>query len=182
MIEELKSLPGNGHGNLYEGQVDNGNAQRSFIRGVIEAHKPEVIFETGTNKGFFGAFLHEIGFEGTWVTCDPDYKVSQPAIDIIKQTVMFDVEYYACKSTENPFMERMLDEERKSLAWIDGDHSYEGAYEDLQLVNHLLRCPILIDDYSYDTVYRAVDDFLKVSKYKLVCYSTDNRQIAYLTP
>jgi hypothetical protein len=116
------------------------------------------------------------------VTCDPDYKVSQPAIDIIKQTVMFKVEYYACMSQDEPFMSRLLDEKGKSLAWIDGDHSYEGAFRDLQMVKHLLNCPILIDDYSYETVRQAVDDFLLVSNYELVCVSTDNRQIAYLKP
>ena len=183
MIEELKSLSGNGHGNLYEGQADNGNAQRSFIRGVIEGLQPETIFETGTNKGFFGAFLNEIGFMGTWVTCDPDHQVSQPAIDIIKRCVSFNVEYFACKSTDEPFLSRMRDEkETNVLAWIDGDHSYEGAFNDLQMVNHLLGCPILIDDFSYDNVKRAVGDFLLVSNYELVCVSTDNRQIAYLKP
>jgi hypothetical protein len=182
MIEELKALQGNHHGNLYEGQADNGNAQRSFIEGVIVIRNPQVIFETGTNKGFFGAFLHEMGFKGTWVTCDPDHNVSQPAIDIIKRVVSFKVEYYACMSQDEPFMSRLLDEEGKSLAWIDGDHSYEGAFRDLQMVKHLLNCPILIDDYSYETVRQAVDDFLLVSNYELVCVSTDNRQIAYLTP
>lgn len=183
MIEELKSLRGNGEGNLYEGQADNGNAQRSFIRGVIEDLSPDVIYETGTNKAFFGAFLHEIGFVGTYVTCDPLNEVSQPCIDVVKRSAKFNIEYYACKSTDEPFLSRLRDEkETNVLAWVDGDHCYEGAFNDLQMFNHLLGCPILIDDFNLSYVKQAVGDFLLVSNYELVCVSTDTRKIAYLHP
>lgn len=182
IIDKLKYLRGNGNGNLYEGHSkEQSLLQQEFIRIAISRFKPDTIFETGTNKAYFGAFLHEIGFRGTYVTCDPDVDVSYPSIEVLREVAEFGVEYIPDKSSSSNYGFRLELPNGQMMAWIDGDHSYSGALYDLRLFGRY-NMPILIDDYGMDSVLNAVFDFLNETNYKLDSVSTDNRQIALLIP
>jgi cephalosporin hydroxylase len=140
--------------------------------------KPTNIIEIGTHKGSYSYFAKmELPDCKIWTFgIDPESKHCTDLINKhFKEKFITFIEGDSKKTMPN------FNEDIKfDLAWLDGDHNYEGAISDLRQCERLNINNILVDDLSMDIVRSAVNDFVKKSKYTLIEESKDSRIIGWL--
>ena len=67
-----------------------------------------------------------------------------------------------------------------NLCWVDGDHSFQGALEDLMDCESIGIPHLLVDDCDMPPVMQAVNVFVNRSDYELVEINDDVHLITYL--
>jgi precorrin-6B methylase 2 len=152
--------------------------QTSFHKKAFEKIKPTNILEIGTHKGSYSYFAKmELPDCKIWTFgIDPESKVCTDLInDHFKEKFITFIEGDSLKTLPNFNKNIKFD-----LAWVDGNHNYNGAMSDLKQCERLNINNILVDDLSMDTVRNAVDDFIKQSNYHLIEESKDDRIIGLL--
>lgn len=135
--------------------------QLNFHKKWISEIKPKFVLEVGTHKGFYSYFMKKLV---------PDIKIhtfgineeSQLCVDEIHK--FFEEEFitfYPGDSVETLTNFENTDQIKFDLAWVDGGHTYECAYSDLQNCDRLGIENILIDDCDNHDVSKALDDFIQ---------------------
>jgi hypothetical protein len=165
LYKHLRSVPATRDGNLLEYTDDRtAEAQTEFLRWALHLAGPQVVLETGTNKGMFG-YLISLLLKGVVLhTLDANPQAAK-AVDILncQQPNVRCCFYEGDSRVTFPALNVGA-----RFAWIDGGHATEVAISDL-LQCYRLKVPFIgVDDTAYSTVKNAVDYFLDHTSYKVI--------------
>jgi predicted O-methyltransferase YrrM len=157
--ELLRGVHNSDEGNILEITDERtAEAQIEFMRWVMAEMYPRNILEIGFNKGMFGLLLHFIRPHSYLTAIDINPKAASAA-NILNQYTTTDVDFMCGSSQEIvPNLQSLYD-----LVWIDGEHSYFGAYTDLCNVSENSARVILLDDTNMPSVYNAYNDWLNTT-------------------
>ena len=154
-----------GDGNLLE-RTDESTAaaQTEFLRWAFQQAAPQVVLETGTNKGLFAYLLSLIGHGLTLHTFDCDPRSAEAMSLLNRSQKNVHAHFYAGDSRETlrAFSERV------DFAWIDGGHDWSIALSDLMHC-YRLRIPfVAVDDTAFTSVTEAVAYLRQHTPYELI--------------
>lgn len=195
----LSNMPHGVEGNLLE-IVDNdlsSESQIEFIRYMVKlAGYPEVVIETGTNKGYFSYILSEIYPDNidlyiytfdTMPQSEECIKVLDTYFDNTSKSIYLNFFLGDSKQTLSDVVTQSLDNNHSDLrycgfAWIDGGHDIPTASYDL---NNMLRLGVRyigVDDCNIPELRKLVTDFALDNRYSLVenPFPYDQRQAVLL--
>jgi hypothetical protein len=147
---------------------------------VLEELKPKRILEVGTHKAQYAYLAKKVLPEVEIVTFGID-EPSQICVDMVNEYYDNEfIEFHPGDSLET--LSSYETDKKFDLAWVDGGHSYECAFSDLENCARLGIDTILLDDTrTYpDRVGRAMIDFNEQFGYNLISTSDDCRGIAWL--
>jgi hypothetical protein len=149
-------------GNLLERTNDRtAESQIEFLRWSLHLADPQVVLETGTNKGLFVYLLSLICKGVTVHTFDCEPKAAR-AVELINQSQIDVVAVFHpgdSRVTLKQFKEHV------QFAWIDGGHATDIVLSDL-IECYRLRVPfIAVDDVALSTVNNAIVYLLQHAPY-----------------
>jgi len=133
---------------------------------ISKSIKPKSILEIGVRYGFSLCSMalgcdKDVYLEG-WDNLNPEYVGDKQVLDYAVnniESIGYKVNLKIIDSHDVDKMDITFD-----LIHIDGDHSYEGALSDMELVKHNTKY-MIIDDYSFiPSVREAVDFFVENNK------------------
>lgn len=166
--------------------ISNLKLQVKFQEKCLKEIKPNNIIEVGTHKSHY-PYLVKVNLPKVKVTTFGIDEKSEECVRIVNEHFGEDfITFYLGDSMET--FSAFNSEEKFDLAWIDGYHSFEHTYSDLQNCSRLGIENILVDDSEIPGTSNAIFEFLntlqefngeKVS-YSLKERSTDERIISWL--
>ena len=153
--------------------------QVRFHEECLQIVKPKYVLETGTHKALY-SYLLKINLPNVRVHTFGIDEESQKCVDFLNNHFKENFITFHLgdsKETLSGFMTNIPFD----LAWVDGDHFYEGAYLDLVNCARLNIGHILIDDVNSPSVEHALAKFLEEhSQYQLKKQSPFERKITWL--
>jgi len=186
LLEELNKTTidcSNGYGGGSEGNLlikkdEDYEKQLLFLESYILKIKPNTVLETGTNSGCFGLVLKLIDPKIKLFTFGIDWW-SKNTTDILNKKYGNYIEFILGDSKET--LSDFYSSNKIDMAWVDGDHSTEGALKDLENCKRLKIENIFIDDCNLSNeVLHAVEIFSKNNNLIYHDRSDDRRGIIYL--
>ena len=130
---------------------------------ISKSIKPKSILEIGVRYGFSLCSMalgcdKDVYLEG-WDNLNPEYVGDKKVLDYAVNNIE-SIDYKVnLKIIDSHIVEKL--DRNFDLIHIDGDHSYEGALSDINLVKHNTKY-MLINDYSFiSDVKKAVDYFVE---------------------
>jgi predicted O-methyltransferase YrrM len=165
LYRQLCATPATSEGNLLEATDEQtAEAQTEFLRWALNLARPQVILETGTNKGLFGYLMSLVCRDVVLHTFDVHPGAAQAV-----QTLNSMQSNVSCLFHEGD-SRATLRELRIAVqfAWIDGGHVFDVALSDLQQCYRLQVPYIAVDDTSYTCVRQAVNHLLEHTRYREV--------------
>lgn len=155
-----------------EGYWHSRDIFRPLINDIYAKYKPETMLEIGFNIGYSASM---------WLEFDPDQKLKLTSVDI---GIHADTQAAAAavKGLHGDRFKFILSDSKKvgpalegsifDLAFIDGDHTGPGVYNDIQLVFKLGVPLLLFDDYWTENdpnpIRSVCEDFQKRGKLSLI--------------
>lgn len=135
--------------------------QVNGLKWFLKQARPDVVLETGTNKGLFGLLVSELTNARKLYTFDIDARSSKTA-KILSENTDLDVSFILgnSKTTLSSFSPN----ESIQFAWIDGGHSYDVCLSDLNNCSRLNIKYIAVDDTSSQPVHDACRMFQELNK------------------
>jgi predicted O-methyltransferase YrrM len=156
IYRELQAVHHTNEGNLLEiTDTRTAEAQIEFIRWATQYSGAHTYLEIGHNKGYFGYLLSQIVVypKLTAIDINPD---SRKAADILNRYDKIDVTFIEGSSIDVlPTLNRWV----YDFIWLDGNHNYEFALEDLRNATVLQIPWIAIDDTNMGSVQKAIEDW-----------------------
>lgn len=152
-----------GDGNLLERTDEQtAAAQLEFLRWAFQLSAPQIVLETGTNKGLFAYLLSLIGSGITLYTFDCDPRSAESVALLNRSQSRVRAHFYPGDSRET----LRAFSERADFAWIDGGHDWSIALSDL-LHCYRLRIPyVAVDDTAFPSVAEAVTYVVEHTPYE----------------
>ena len=159
---------------LYEDSIEASVKGVTYIVNLLLKYNPKKILEVGTNAGSFSIICKEVLKDVQIYTVD-----REPGF--IKRVNMIN-EHYG-DSFINFFLESSLSDNFKNwakengpydFAWIDGNHSYENAYSDIETALVAGSSIVGCDDCGEKIptgVYDVVNDLVKENKINFISES-----------
>lgn len=148
--------------------------QLNFIVDCLKEIKPTTILETGTNKANFVFLVKTIIKDCAIYTFDIDDWCNDK-INLVKNYFNVNDIFFIKGDTRQTLFDISLKTIKFDLALVDGGHSYDVATNDLFACSELNVPYILVDDYNMlIEVKKAVDNFIKKTKYKIIKSSLNN--------
>jgi hypothetical protein len=151
---------------VYQDAIDEGfgwaTVQYAYYWAICRLFRPRSIFEIGVGKGgSMGAML--LGAGERAVANGWDMELYWPGSNAVAAKKMIQagvLEKQFVLENRNSRNEAGLPNMAYDLVHVDGDHSYDGATHDLEIVMWFTKT-ILFDDYlSIEDCKRACDDFI----------------------
>lgn len=144
-----------------------------FLLSILEEVNPKVIWEFGFNVGHSSSLWLALTEAQVHSTDPANGDIIIKASEHIKELYPNRFYFYNC-SSQSPFIAKTMLETKADFLLIDGDHSYDGCWNDLNTAKKMDINHIIIDNLE-DTsnVGRALDQFLLENiEYKLVSQVT----------
>ena len=181
IISQLHDLFMQDVGCTFLGWANNLEAalQIRFHEECLQIVNPKYVLETGTHKALY-SYLLKINLPNVMVHTFGIDEESQKCVNLLNNHFKENfITFHLGDSKE--ILSGFLTNISFDLAWIDGDHNYEGAYLDLVNCARLNIHNILIDDVDSPSVEHALAIFLKEhSQYQLKKQSIFRRKITWI--
>ena len=151
-------------------EEENGcfDSHAEIFNEVLDITKPKNILEIGFYRGG-SANLWLMMSDARLLSVDPIFdnvtneKLQregrpipswQPQLDAVQKTTLNfpDRFEFIQKRTEKAFLDNNLEKDKYGLAWIDGDHWFQGVIKDIQICMQLNIPYFLFDDFNRDVV------------------------------
>tara|TARA_Y100001937_G_scaffold17704_1_gene24454 strand:- start:2980 stop:3588 length:609 start_codon:yes stop_codon:yes gene_type:complete len=185
LLDKLKHIPGHSsEGNLLlhglNADVSNKKIQVDFLTKYLKEINPEYVLETGTNLGCFSVLVKTVLPTAKVITFGID-NFSLTAVNVINKFYEDDfIEFILGDSMQTLTSFQNTTGKKIDFAWVDGLHSYEGAYSDLMNCGRLKIKNIFIDDVSLPQIKDAISDFQTTYSYEIIDVSKCIQNIAFL--
>jgi hypothetical protein len=179
---KLSNIWGNIEGStFFSPNLDQQKLQLEFHKKCFSEINPKNILEVGTHKANFSYFVKK-NFPNVKVVTfgiDPE---SEQCVNLVQEYFSENFIEFHCGNSLQTFSNYNTSL-KFDLAWVDGGHSFDCAYSDLNNCLRLGIKNILIDDVTLlPEVKRAVIEFLdKSPNYKIIDESTDERGIIWIS-
>ena len=182
LLLTLSNVWGNVEGStFYSPNLDQQKIQLEFHKKCFSEIKPKTILEIGTHKANYSYFVKKNYPDIKIVTFGIDPQ-SEECVNLVQKYYSENFIEFHCGNSINTLSEYNTPL-KFDLAWVDGGHSFECAYSDLNNCVRLGIKNILVDDVVLiSDVNKAVVEFLnKNPNYSLKDKSTDERGIVWLS-
>lgn len=162
----LRGVHNSNEGNLLEiTDTQTAEAQIELIRYAHTLYPIKDILEIGFNKGMFSLLIshinsHVVGGDVYILGIDVN-PLAYEAAKILHRSTPLAIDFQCEDSTT--LVPKLQSNRSFDLAWVDGNHEYAFALQDLKNVSALKVPIILLDDTNMDTVYQAYRDWLNVT-------------------
>lgn len=163
LLNELYSLlPESGVGHFILEHLE-------FVQPILKSVKPQIIWEFGFNTGHSAAMWLSLTDAQVYTVDSSKEKVTLLGFEQLNEKFPNRLHFLNVLSAD-PSVEEAMIKNPADLLLVDGDHSYNGCYNDLTLASKLKIKHIIIDNLEdTDNVKKACDQFLYDNKeYKLV--------------
>lgn len=169
---------GGGEGNLLIKNDSDHEVQLKFLESHIKKIKPKLVLETGTNSGCFSVVLKLVNNDSKIITFGID-SWSKDTTDFINDKFGNFITFIHGDSKIT--LSEFTTEDTIDMAWVDGDHSYNGALTDLRNCKRLKIKHIFIDDVNLSAeILNAVDTFCEENNISYTEKTNDTRGIIYM--
>lgn len=162
----LRGVHNSNEGNLLEiTDSQTAEAQIELIRYAHTLYSIKDILEIGFNKGMFSLLISHINSHvsggDVYILGIDVNPLANEAAKILNRSTPLSVDFQCEDSTT--LVPKLNSNRSFDLAWVDGNHEYSYALQDLKNVSALGVPIILLDDTNMHTVQQAYQDWLNIT-------------------
>ena len=135
---------------------------------IIKRTNPKKILEFGFNAGHSSMMWLTLT-KAEVISADPGSNHVWIGSNEVKDTFGRRFKFFNTSSQdENFYLELIKIEFSPDLTFVDGDHSYDGCYKDLELAYKMESKYILVDNVEDGNLFNAIHDFVKDYPYEIL--------------